>query len=46
MAARKPNILWAQRSEKVFLTVDVQEAVKPQIKVENAASGNGRVTFK
>lgn len=48
MAARKPNLLWAERSDKLFLTIDVQDAgaSKPLVKVEEATSGNGRVIFK
>ena len=43
---RNPNVLWAQRSDKVYLTIDVQEAEKPQVKLENDESGHGHVLFK
>lgn len=46
MATRVPNILWAQRTATVYLTIDLQEAENPQVKLENADEGHGRVIFK
>jgi len=30
-----PKVLWAQRADKVMLTVDVQDAKDPQIEMES-----------
>jgi prostaglandin-E synthase len=45
MAARNPNVLWAQLSDKVFLTLDIQEAEKPVVNVTNN-DNTGNVSYK
>lgn len=44
-AKRKPNVLWAQVSDKVFLTLDLQEAEKPNVQLKNEDE-HGRITFR
>ena len=44
-AKRKPNVLWAQVSDKVFLTLDLQEAEKPNVQLKNEEE-HGRITFR
>ncbi|CAK9227974.1 unnamed protein product, partial [Sphagnum troendelagicum] len=39
--SRHPEILWAQRSDKVFITVSLPDAKNPQVKLEP----DGRFTF-
>ena len=39
--SRHPEILWAQRSDKVFITVELPDAKNPQVKLEP----DGRFTF-
>ena len=46
MTARKPNVLWAQSKDKIFFTIDVQEAERPQVKLDNDSEGTGVVTFR
>jgi prostaglandin-E synthase len=41
MSSRHPEILWAQRSDKVFLTVELPDAKNAQVKLEP----DGRFTF-
>lgn len=43
---RKPNILWAQVSDKVFLTLDLQEAEKPKVQLINDEKEHGKIIFK
>jgi hypothetical protein len=45
MAARNPNVLWAQMSDKVFLTLDIQEAEKPVVNLTNHEN-TGNISFK
>ena len=45
MAARNPNVLWAQLRDKVFLTLDIQEAEKPVVNVTNK-DATGNISFK
>ena len=42
---RKPNVLWAQVSDKVFLTLDLQEAEKPNVQLNNKEE-HGRISFR
>lgn len=39
-------MLWAQNKDKVFFTIDVQEAERPKVTVDNGNDGNGIVTFR
>lgn len=39
-----PQVLWAQRSDKVYLTIDLQEAKDPKISIDNDDEG-GKVSF-
>ena len=44
-----PTVLWAQRKDKVLLTVDVQEAVEPKISITNEGADEeafARITFR
>lgn len=41
MSTRHPEILWAQRSDKVYLTVELPDAKNAQVKLEE----DGRFTF-
>lgn len=43
---RKPNCLWAQASDKVFLTLDLQEAEKPKVQLLNDESEHGKIIFR
>jgi len=47
VAVRHPNVLWAQRSGLLYLTIDVQDCKDPEISVSNDADKKcGRVVFK
>lgn len=39
-----PQVQWAQRSDKVYLTIDLQEAKQPNIRLDNDDAG-GTVSF-
>lgn len=42
-----PNIQWAQRKDKLYLTIDLQNAKDPTIKLDNPQDGkHGHVVFK
>ena len=42
-----PNIQWAQRKDRLYLTVDLQNAKEPTIKLDNGQDGkHGHVSFK
>lgn len=41
MSTRHPEILWAQRSDKIYLTVELPDAKNAQVKLEP----DGRFTF-
>jgi len=42
-----PNIQWAQRKDRVYLTIDLQNAKNPTIKLDNGSDGkHGHVSFK
>lgn len=42
-----PTVLWAQRKDKLFLTIDVQDAHKPTVKVTNdPEKKSGHLAFK
>ena len=42
-----PNIQWAQRKDRVYLTIDLQNAKNPTIKLNNGSDGkHGHVSFK
>lgn len=43
---RKPNVLWAQVSDKVFLTLDLQEAEKPKVQLVNDKEEHGKILFR
>ena len=45
-AKRKPNVLWAQVSDKVFLTLDLQEAEKPNVQLLNDKNERGQIIFR
>jgi prostaglandin-E synthase len=37
-----PNVLWAQRKDKIYLTIDVQDAREPKVELtENSLSFSG-----
>jgi hypothetical protein len=42
--ARIPTVLWSQRKDKIFLTIDVQDAKEPKVEVKNA-EGHGTLVF-
>ncbi|KAK9813964.1 hypothetical protein WJX73_007043 [Symbiochloris irregularis] len=44
MAPLLPQILWAQRKDRILITVDLQDAKQPDIKLENK-DGAGVVNF-
>lgn len=42
-----PNIQWAQRKDRLYLTIDLQNAKDPTIKLDNPQDGkHGHVLFK
>ena len=42
-----PNIQWAQRKDRLYLTIDLQNAKDPTIKLDNGSDGkHGHVSFK
>lgn len=42
-----PNIQWAQRKDRLYLTIDLQNAKDPTIKLDNPQDGkHGHVIFK
>lgn len=42
-----PNIQWAQRKDRLYLTIDLQNAKDPPIKLDNGEDGkHGHVSFK
>lgn len=44
---RHPNVLWAQRSGLLYLTIDVQDCKDPEVHVTNdSEKKSGRVVFK
>ena len=47
MVTRHPNVLWAQRSGLLYLTIDVQDCKDPDISVTNDSEKQcGRIVFK
>lgn len=41
-----PQLLWAQRRDRLYLTIDLQDAKDPQIKLENDAEDkHGKLSF-
>ena len=47
MAPLAPAVLWAQRHDRVLLTIDLQDCKEPQISVTNdEAAKEGRVAFR
>lgn len=47
MTTLHPTVLWAQRKDKIFLTIDVQNCKNPQISVDNDDDAKaGKVTFR
>ena len=47
MAPLAPGVLWAQRGDRVLLTIDLQDCKDPQISVTNdEAAKAGRVSFR
>ena len=43
---RLPQVLWAQQSDRLFLTIDLQDSKDPTVKLTNDAAGKcGRVFF-
>ncbi|GBF94029.1 hypothetical protein Rsub_07297 [Raphidocelis subcapitata] len=46
MAAKTPNVLWAQRPNCVYVTIDVQDVKDPKVELSNDADGkHARVQF-
>uniref|UniRef100_A0A061RCP2 Hsp20-like chaperone n=1 Tax=Tetraselmis sp. GSL018 TaxID=582737 RepID=A0A061RCP2_9CHLO len=46
MTKLTPEIYWAQRSDRVFITLDVQDCASPSIKLDNdEAADTGRLEF-
>lgn len=42
-----PKVQWAQRRDKLYVTIDLQDVEKPIIDIRNNAEGNfGTVSFK
>lgn len=42
-----PTLKWAQRADKLFITIDVQDCKSPQIELTNDDSGeHGRLAFR
>ncbi len=39
-----PPVLWAQRADKLYLTIDLQDAKNPRIDVTNDEDG-GKISF-
>jgi hypothetical protein len=39
-----PPVLWAQRADKLYLTIDLQDAKNPKIDVSNDDAG-GKISF-
>ena len=39
-----PPVLWAQRADKLYLTIDLQDAKNPKIDVTNDEDG-GKISF-
>ena len=39
--ARRPNVLWAERSDRVFVTIEVTDAQSPKVDI----GADGRLTF-
>ena len=42
--AKLPPIMWAQRSDKLYLTIDLQDVKDPKIELSNTETG-GKVSF-
>ena len=42
--AKLPPIMWAQRSDKLYLTIDLQDVKDPKIDLSNTETG-GKVSF-
>lgn len=40
-----PTVLWAQRKDKLFVTLDVQDVKDQQIKIDNDGTGHGVLHF-
>lgn len=45
MSMLQPQLLWAQRKDKLYLTVDLQDCESPDIKVSNE-DGAGKFEFR
>lgn len=42
-----PKVQWAQRADRLYLTIDLQDAKEPKVDISNDAEGKfGKVTFK
>ena len=42
-----PKVQWAQRADRLYLTIDLQDAKEPKIDISNDAEGKfGKITFK
>ena len=42
-----PKVMWAQRKDVVFLTIDLQDVKTPAIDISNDTDGKyGKITFK
>jgi hypothetical protein len=42
-----PKVQWAQRKDKLYVTIDLQDVLEPKVDISNDAEGKfGRVAFK
>ena len=41
-----PKVLWAQRTDRIYLTIDLQDVQSPKIEISNDESGKfGKISF-
>ncbi len=41
-----PKVQWAQRADKLYITIDLQDAKAPKINISNDADGKfGKISF-